>query len=344
MDTLKEAASLGFGGVYVRDDVGGTGLSRYEASIIFESLATACPSTTAFITIHNMVAGMIDKFGSEEQRQKYLPDLCSMEKFGSYCLTEPGAGSDAASLRTKAVKNGDHYVLNGEKAFISGGGTSDVYVVMARTGDNSAKGISAFIVEKGFPGLKFGKKEHKLGWNSQPTRAVIFEDCIVPAENLLGNEGDGFKMAMMGLDGGRINIAATSLGGAYSCLKAARNHALVRKQFGKEIINLQSIQFKLADMGTSLYTSRMLVRDAAKKLDAGDPVATIAAAMAKQHTTDNCFDICNNSLQILGGYGYLKEFPVERYLRDLRVHQILEGTNEIMRVIISRNVTTSDLP
>lgn len=328
----------------MKDDVGGTGLGRYEAAIVFEALATACPSTTSYITIHNMVAGIIDRFGSNEQRAKYLPDLCTMQKFASYCLTEPGSGSDAASLKTKAEKKGDHYVLNGEKAFISGGGSSDVYLIMARTGDQSPKGISAFIVEKDFPGIRFGKKEHKLGWNSQPTRAVILENCIVPAENLLGNEGDGFKIAMIALDGGRINIAASSLGGAYTCFKQARNHALVRKQFGKELANLQSIQFKLADMGSALYSSRLLVRDAAQKLDNNDPNASVTCAIAKQITTDKCFNVCNDALQILGGYGYLKEFPVERYLRDLRVHQILEGTNEIMRVIISRKALKDELP
>jgi alkylation response protein AidB-like acyl-CoA dehydrogenase len=343
VDVLREAATLGFGGIYVKDDVGGSGLGRLDATIIFEALSSACVSTTAFITIHNMVAGMIDRYGNEEQRQKFLPKLCTMEHFASYCLTEPGSGSDAASLRTKAVKQGDHYILNGSKAFISGGGDSDIYVVMARTGDDSPKGISAFIIEKGTPGLSFGKKEHKLGWNSQPTRAVILEDCKVPAANLLGKEGEGFKFAMGGLDGGRINIAACSVGGAYACLKYAKDHVLVRKQFGKVLAEQQALQFRLADMATNLHASRLLVRQAASLLDAKDPAATSAAAMAKQFATDKCFDVVNNALQLLGGYGYLKEYPIERYLRDLRVHQILEGTNEIMRVIVSRKLLNEDL-
>lgn len=342
-DTLREAAQLGFGGIYVKEDVGGTGLGRLDAAIVFEALATADPSTTSYISIHNMAAAMIDRYGSETLRQKFLPKLCTMEHFASYCLTEPGAGSDAASLRTKAVRDGDHYVLNGEKAFISGGGSSEVYVVMVRTGEAGPKGISTIVVPKDAPGLKFGKKEEKLGWNSQPTRAVIFENCRVPVENLLGKEGDGFKYAMAGLDGGRINIAASSLGGAYACLKAVRDHVKVRKQFGAPLADLQSIQFKLADMATQVHTSRMLVRDAATKLDAQDPSATIAAAMAKQFATDACFNVANTSLQMFGGYGYLKDYPIERYLRDLRVHQILEGTNEIMRVIISRRVLNEDL-
>jgi alkylation response protein AidB-like acyl-CoA dehydrogenase len=253
-------------------------------------------------------------------------------------LTEPNAGSDAASLRTKAVRQGDYYILNGEKAFISGGGDSDVYVVMARTGGEGPKGVSAIIVEGGSPGIKFGKKEHKMGWNSQPTRAVIFDNCKVPVSNLLAKEGDGFKLAMMGLDGGRINIAASSVGGAQACLKSAVDHSKVRKQFGAPIGDLQSVQFKFADMATRLYTSRLLVRDAARKLDAADPAATAVAAMAKRFATDECFNVCNEALQIFGGYGYLKEYPIERYVRDLRVHQILEGTNEIMRVIVARNV------
>lgn len=341
---MREAAQLGFGGIYVKEDVGGTGLGRLDAAIVFEALATADPSTTSYISIHNMAAAMIDRYGSETLRKQYLPKLVTMEHFASYCLTEPGSGSDAASLRTKAVRDGDSWVLNGEKAFISGGGASDVYVVMCRTGDNSAKGISTLVVPKGAPGLKFGKKEEKLGWNSQPTRAVIFDNCRVPLSNLLGKEGDGFKYAMAGLDGGRINIAASSLGGAYACLKAARDHVKVRKQFGAPLADLQTIQFKLADMATAVHSSRMLVRDAAAKLDAQDPNASIAAAMAKQFATDACFNVANQALQLHGGYGYLKDFPIERYLRDLRVHQILEGTNEIMRVIISRKVLNDELP
>lgn len=262
-----------------------------------------------------------------------------LQRFASYCLTEPNAGSDASSLRTKAVREGDYYILNGEKAFISGGGDSDVYVVMCRTGGEGPKGISALIVEgANNPGVKFGKKEHKMGWNSQPTRAVIFDNCKVPVSNLLAKEGDGFKLAMAGLDGGRINIAASSVGGAQACIKYALEHSKVRKQFGAPIADLQSVQFKLADMVTRLYSSRLLVRDAARKLDAADPSATVVAAMAKRFATDECFNVCNDALQIFGGYGYLKEYPVERYVRDLRVHQILEGTNEIMRVIVSRKV------
>jgi alkylation response protein AidB-like acyl-CoA dehydrogenase len=343
IDVLREAASLGFGGIYVREDVGGTGLGRLEAAVIFEALATACVSTTAYISIHNMVAGLIDKFGNDDIRKRFLPKLCTMEYLSSYCLTEPGSGSDAASLRTKATRQGDYFVLNGEKAFISGGGVSDVYLVMARTGDDSPRGISAILVEKGTPGLNFGKKEHKLGWNSQPTRAVIFEDCKVPVTNLLGNEGEGFKIAMVGLDGGRINIAASSIGGAYACLKYAKEHVNVRKQFGKKLSEFQSIQFKLADMATKIHASRLMVRTAAKMLDMSDSAATVSAAMAKQFATDNCFEVCNEALQLFGGYGYLKEYPIERYVRDLRVHQILEGTNEIMRVIISRRLLSEDL-
>jgi len=291
VDVLREAASLGFGGIYVREDVGGTGLGRLEAAVIFEALATACVSTTAYISIHNMVAGLIDKFGNDDIRKRFLPKLCTMEYLSSYCLTEPGSGSDAASLRTKATRQGDYFVLNGEKAFISGGGVSDVYLVMARTGDDSPRGISAILVEKGTPGLNFGKKEHKLGWNSQPTRAVIFEDCKVPVTNLLGNEGEGFKIAMVGLDGGRINIAASSIGGAYACLKYAKEHVNVRKQFGKKLSEFQSIQFKLADMATKIHASRLMVRTAAKMLDMSDSAATVSAAMAKQFATDNCFEV-----------------------------------------------------
>eukprot|EP00761_Pharyngomonas_kirbyi_P007131 gb/GECH01007140.1/.p1 GENE.gb/GECH01007140.1/~~gb/GECH01007140.1/.p1 ORF type:complete len:432 (+),score=107.59 gb/GECH01007140.1/:1-1296(+) len=338
VDTLRKAAELGFGGVYVSEDVGGIGLGRLDASIIFEQLATGCTSTTAYMTIHNMCAWMIDNFGNQEQREKYLPDVTSMSKFASYCLTEPGSGSDAASLQTKAQLKGDHYVLNGSKAFISGGGESDVYLVMARTGDKGPGGISCFLIDKDAPGLSFGKNESKLGWNSQPTRAVIMEDCQVPKENLLGEEGKGFKIAMAGLDGGRINIATCSLGGAAACLDLSREYATVRKQFGKPLSSFQSLQFKIADMSTQLKASRLMVRDAASQLDAKSPSATMSAAMAKSFATEACYNICDDALQIYGGYGYLKEYPIERYMRDLRVHRILEGTNEIMRMIISRKV------
>jgi len=343
VDVLREAAQLGFGGIYVKEDVGGTALGRLQAAIIFEALSSACVSTTAYLSIHNMCAGMIDTFGSAELRTKYLPGLCSMELMASYCLTEPNSGSDAASLRTKAVKEGDHYVLNGEKAFISGGGHSDIYIIMARTGDESAHGISAFVVDKNSPGLSFGKKEKKLGWNSQPTRAVIMQNCIVPQSNLLGKEGQGFKIAMKGIDGGRINIAASSLGGAFACLKAARDHVVVRKQFKKTLSEFQNVQFKLADMATGLTASRLMVRTAASLLDEGSPHATVNAAMAKNFATDTCYNITNEALQLHGGYGYLNDYPIERYMRDLRVHQILEGSNEVMRMVISRAIIKDPL-
>jgi len=285
-----------------------------------------------------MVAGLIDYFGTEQQRQNFLPKLCTMEHLSSYCLTEPGSGSDSASLRTKAIRDGNFYLLNGVKAFISGGGVSAIYLVIARTGGEGSNGITAFIISKGTPGLLFGKKEHKLGWNSQPTRAVIMENCRVPAENMLGEEGQGFKVAMRGLDGGRINIGAASVGGAYACLKYAKDHVSVRKQFGQTLSQFQHIQFKLADMATDLHASRLMIRHAASMLDKNDPTGTVSAAMAKKFATDSCFDIANNALQLFGGYGYLQDYQIERYLRDLRVHQILEGTNEVMRMIISKNL------
>jgi isobutyryl-CoA dehydrogenase len=338
VDIVREAAQLGFGGLYVSEEMGGMGLSRLATSVVFEALATGCVSTTAYISIHNMCAWMIDHFGSKEQRERYVPGLCSMSQFASYCLTEPQAGSDAGSLMTTAKKQGDKYVLNGSKAFISGGGESDVYVVMARTGGPGPKGISCFIVEKGAPGLAFGKKEKKLGWNCQPTRAVIFEDCKVPTSNLVGKEGDGFKIAMKGLNGGRINIASCSLGGAHASLELALEHAKVRKQFGQPLIHNQSMQFKLADMATNLTASRLMVRTAAQMLDDQPEKAAVLCAMAKQFATDNCFNIANDALQIHGGYGYLKDYKVQQYVRDLRVHQILEGTNEVMRMLISRDL------
>lgn len=338
VDVLRELAELGLAGIYVREESGGSGLTRLDAAIIFEELAAACTSTAAYLSIHNMACWMIDSFGNEAQRQRFLPKLLTMEHFASYCLTEPGSGSDAASLRTKAVKDGNAYVLNGAKAFISGGGTSDIYVVMARTGGLGAGGISTFVVEKGTKGLSFGKKEKKLGWNSQPTAMVQFEDCTVPAENLLGAEGDGFKFAMKGLDGGRINIAACSLGGARACLEATRDHMLVRKQFGKALADFQALQFRFADMATELEAARLMVHRAAVSLDNASPAATTHAAMAKRFATDIGFEVCNQALQLHGGYGYIKEYPIERFFRDVRVHQILEGTNEIMRLIIARNL------
>lgn len=335
---MRSAAELGFGGIYTRDDVGGSGLSRLDAAIIFEALSYVDVSTTAYISIHNMCCGLIDTYGTQEQRTKYLQELTTMNKFASYCLTEPGSGSDAASLLTKAVKQGDHYILNGSKAFISGGGDSDVYLIMCRTGDNSPKGISCILVEKGTEGLSFGKKEKKLGWNSQPTRAVILENCKVPISNLIGKEGEGFKIAMKALDGGRVNIAACSLGGAQRCIDLTVEHTKNRKQFNKTLASFQNTQFKLADMSTSIYGNRLMVRHAASLLDNNDPAATVHCAMAKLSTCDNAFKICDESLQLHGGYGYLKDYPIERFLRDVRVHRILEGTDAVMRLIISRNV------
>ncbi len=335
---LRQAAELGFAGIYVRDDVGGVGLGRLESTIIFEELSAACPSTAAFISIHNMASWMIDNWGTEEQRRKWLPRLTTMELIASYALTEPGAGSDASSLRTKAVKDGDHYVLNGSKAFISGGGRSDIYVCMVRTGEDGPKGISCIVVENGTPGLSFGAQEKKMGWKSQPTSMVNFDNCRVPVANRIGAEGEGFKIAMMGLDGGRLNIGACSLGGARACLERAISYTKERKQFGQAIADFQATQFKLADMATDLEAARLMIRSAAVAVNEKLPGATTKAAMAKRFATDVCFDIVNDALQLHGGYGYIKEYPIERFLRDLRVHQILEGTNEIMRVIISRQI------
>ncbi|MGQ9365805.1 isobutyryl-CoA dehydrogenase [Azospirillum sp. A39] len=339
VETLRKAAALGFAGIYVGDDVGGSGLGRVDAAVIFEELAAACPSTAAYISIHNMASWMIDRFGDAAQRRRWLPRLASMEHFASYCLTEPGAGSDAASLKTRAVRDGDHYVLNGSKAFISGGGVSDVYVCMVRTGGEGPRGISCIVVEKGTPGLSFGKQEHKLGWKSQPTAAVIFEDCRVPVENRVGAEGDGFKIAMKGLDGGRLNIGACSVGGARACLEQAIAYTAERRQFGQPLNAFQGLQFKLADMATELDAARLMLHRAASSLDAGAPDATLQCAMAKRFATDVGFQVVNEAMQLHGGYGYVKEYPIERYFRDLRVHQILEGTNEIMRVIIARQLT-----
>ena len=335
---LRRAAALGFGGIYVAEDVGGSGLSRLDATLIFEALAAGCASTAAYLSIHNMAAWMIDRFGDKAQRERFLPELCAMRHFASYCLTEPDAGSDAAALRTRAVREGEHYVVNGSKAFISGGSTSDIYVTMVRTGGEGARGISCLVVEKGTPGLSFGKLEKKLGWHSQPTAMVIFEDCRVPVANRLSAEGEGFRIAMQGLDGGRLNIAACSLGAADACLALATEHLKVRRQFGQPLAGFQALQFKLADMATELAAARLLLRQAAQKVDRKTPDATLTAAMAKRFATDVGFVVVNDALQLFGGYGYLRDHPIERHLRDVRVHQILEGTNEIMRVIIARQL------
>jgi alkylation response protein AidB-like acyl-CoA dehydrogenase len=338
VETMREAAALGFASIYVKSDVGGSEMSRLDAAIIMEELSAGCTSTAAFISIHNMASWMIDRYGNDAQRQRFLPALVTMEKIASYCLTEPGSGSDAAALKTRAVKDGEHYVLNGSKAFISGAGTSDIYVCMVRTGEDGPKGISCVVVEKGTPGLSFGKHERKMGWNSQPTAQVIFEDCRVPVDNRIGAEGEGFRIAMSGLDGGRINIGACSVGTARAALEEAKSYVSERKQFGRAIADFQATQFKLADMATDLEASRLMIRNAASALDRRDGRATMLCAMAKRFATDIGFKIANDALQLHGGYGYLKDFPAERHVRDLRVHQILEGTNEIMRVIVSREM------
>jgi alkylation response protein AidB-like acyl-CoA dehydrogenase len=338
VDTLRQAAELGFAGIYVNEDVGGSGLSRLDASIIFEALSYGDVPTAAYLTIHNMASWMIDRFGSDDLRKRYLPRLTTMELIASYCLTEPGSGSDAANMRTSAKLDGDHYVLNGGKAFISGGGVSDVYVVMARTGGDGAKGVSAFVIEKGTEGLSFGANERKMGWNAQPTAQVNFDNCRVPVENRIGQEGEGFRFAMMGLDGGRLNIASCSLGGAQFALDTAKAYMETRNQFGKALKDFQALQFKLADMATELEAARLMVRRAAHALDNKHPEATKLCAMAKRFATDAGFQVANDALQLHGGYGYLQDYPLERIVRDLRVHQILEGTNEIMRVIIAREL------
>jgi alkylation response protein AidB-like acyl-CoA dehydrogenase len=338
VETLRQAAALGFGGIYVKEDVGGSALSRLDAAIIFEELAQGCTSTAAYISIHNMAAWMIDAFGGEAQRKRFLPRLCTMEHFASYCLTEPDSGSDAASLKTKADRDGDHYVLSGSKAFISGGGVSDLYVCMVRTGNAGPKGISCIVVEKDTPGLSFGAQEQKLGWKSQPTAMVNFENCRVPAENLIGREGDGFRIAMAGLDGGRLNIGACSIGGAQFCLDRTIAYMRERKQFGSRLADFQALRFYIADYATELEAARLLLWRAAAAVGTGEPGATRLAAMAKRLATDAGFNVVNGALQMHGGYGYLRDHPIERVLRDVRVHQILEGTNEIMRVIVSRDM------
>jgi alkylation response protein AidB-like acyl-CoA dehydrogenase len=338
VDVMREAAALGMGGVYIREDVGGSGLTRLDATLIFEALATGCPTISAYISIHNMCAWMIDAYGDEAQRRKWLPGLCSMDLLSSYCLTEPGAGSDAGALKTRAVRDGDDYVVNGVKQFISGAGVSDVYVVMARTGAEGAGGISTLVIEKDMPGLSFGVEEKKMGWNAQPTRQVIFEDLRVPVANRLGDEGIGFKVAMAGLDGGRLNIGACSLGGAQAALDRSVAYMRERNAFGKPIAQFQALQFTLADMATELEAARTFIWRAAAALDAKAHDATKLCAMAKRIATDTGFEVANKALQLHGGYGYLADYGIEKIVRDLRVHQILEGTNEIMRLIVARDL------
>ncbi len=337
-ETIRKAGDLGFGAIYLEESAGGIGLGRLEATLIMEAMAYGCPSTSALISIHNMASWMIARFGSDALGRRFLPKLTSMEQIASYCLTEPGSGSDAASLKTRAVRDGDHYVLNGAKAFISGAGENEIYVCMVRTGEDGHKGISAFVVEKDTPGLSFGTNERKLGWHSQPTAMVLFDDARIPVENLIGSEGDGFRIAMAGLDGGRLNIGACSLGGAQRCLDEALGYVKERRQFGRAISEFQNTQFMLADMATELEAARALLRMAALKVTEDAPDKTRFAAMAKLKATDAGFRIVNDALQLHGGYGYLMDYPVERFLRDLRVHQILEGTNQVMRMIVGRDL------
>lgn len=334
--TLQKAAALGLAAICVRDDVGGSALTRLDSAIIFEELSTACPSTAAYLSIHNMVSGLIDHYAHDALRQRLLPRLATMEILSSYCLTEPSSGSDAAALKTTAHQVDDHYILNGTKAFISGGSVSDIYVCMVRTGGEGPKGISCLLVEKNTPGLSFGKREGKLGWHSQPTTMVFFENCRVPTSHLIGQEGQGFNIALSALNGGRINIAACSLGGAKMCLALGRQYLHERQQFKKKLSEFQALQFKFADLCTELEAARLLVYRAADALDKKHPEAAMYCAMAKRFATDQGFHICDQVLQLFGGYGYITEYPIERYFRDLRVHQILEGTNEIMRMIIAR--------
>ncbi len=339
VDVIRKSAELGMGGIYVGEDVGGSGLSRLDAALIFEALATGCPTIAGYISIHNMVAWMIDSYGTGEQRQRWLPDLCSMKNLGSYCLTEPGAGSDAGSLSTKAVLDGDHYVLNGVKQFISGAGATDIYVVMARTTNERSHGISTFVVEKDTPGLSFGPNEMKMGWNAQPTRQVILEDVRIPVGNLLGREGDGFRIAMKGLNGGRVNIAACSLGGAQSAFDKAVEYMQSRKAFGSALTKFQGLSFELAEMKIDLDAARLMLWRAADAIDRDDPALVPHCAAAKKFVTDVGYSVANRALQMHGGYGYLSEYGIEKIVRDLRVHQILEGTNEIMKVIVARSIT-----
>ena len=341
-ETLMKAGELGFLSLYVDTNLGGMGLGRLDASIVFEQLAQGCTSTTAFMTIHNMAIWMVSKFGSEELKTEWFPQLSSGEKLASYCLTEPGSGSDSASLRTTAKKDGDNFILNGSKAFISGSGATDCLVLMARTGDSGAKGISCFLIPADLPGIEYGKNEPKMGWKNQPTRLVSLTDVKVSKKNLVGEEGNGFKIAMQGLDGGRINIATCSIGTAQSALEEAQKYMNQREQFGKKISEFQAMQFKIADMVTELIAARTMTRLAASKVDKNDSEATIYSAMAKRFATDVGFNVCNEALQIFGGYGYIQEYPLERYVRDVRVHQILEGTNEIMKMIIGRRMIMED--
>ena len=345
-EAIAKAGELGFCGLYAPEAAGGLALPRLDATLVFEEMAAVDPSTTAFITIHNMATWMLGTWAQPEVRDHWGPLLTSGQRLASYCLTEPGAGSDAASLKTRAELVGNEYIINGSKAFISGAGSTDVLVLMARTGDaqSGAAGISAFAVPADAPGITYGKKEHKMGWNSQPTRTISFDNVRIPANHLLGQEGEGFKIAMKGLDGGRINIATCSVGAAQGALTAAQQYMLDRKQFGKPIASFQALQFKLADMATELVAARQMVRLAASKLDAGDPNASTYCAMAKRFATDAGFNVCNEALQLHGGYGYIREYPLERLMRDARVHQILEGTNEIMRVIIARRMLDGDAP
>jgi alkylation response protein AidB-like acyl-CoA dehydrogenase len=336
VESMRKAAALGFGGIYVKEDVGGSALSRLDAALIFEELAQGCTSTAAYISIHNMASWMIDAFGSAEVRRKFLPKLCTMEHFASYCLTEPDSGSDAASLSTRARREGEHYVLDGAKAFISGAGASDVNVVMVRTGEPGPRGISCIAVEKGTKGLSFGAQEKKLGWKTQPTAMVIFENCRIPIANRVGSEGQGFRIAMAGLDGGRLNIGACSIGGAQFCLDRTIAYMKERKQFGSRLADFQALQFRIADYATELEAARLLLHRAAVAVGEGEPAATRLAAQGKRLATDTGFEVVNGCLQLHGGYGYLRDHPIERVLRDVRVHQILEGTNEIMRMIVSR--------
>lgn len=338
LETLRKAGALGFGAIYVSEASGGTGLGRVEAALVMEAMAHGCPSTSAFISIHNMASWMIDRFGAEPVKRRYLPALVTMEAIASYCLTEPGSGSDAASLKTRAVREGDHYVVTGSKAFISGGGASDLYVTMVRTGEDGPRGISCLVIEKGMEGVSFGAQERKLGWHSQPTALVHFDHVRVPVENRVGAEGEGFRIAMAGLDGGRLNIGACSLGGAQRALDEAIAYTRTRQQFGRAIVDFQATQFRLADMETELQAARALLYLAAAKVEAGAADKTKFAAMAKRFATDVGSAVVDRALQLHGGYGYLMDYPIERLWRDLRVHQILEGTNEIMRVIVAREL------
>lgn len=337
-ESMRLAAQLGFGAIYCREEFGGTGLGRVDASVIFEALAHGCPSTTAYISIHNMCAWMIDSFGNENQRKQWIPGLATMEKFASYCLTEPGSGSDAASLKSSAVRQGDEYVLNGTKCFISGAGESDIYVVMIRTGGPGPKGISCFLVEADRKGISFGQKEDKVGWRTHPARQVFFEDVRVPVSNMLGQEGQGFHIAMKGLNGGRINVASVSLGAADAAIEAVREHLGVRKQFGKYLKEFQYLQFQFADMATSLVASRLMVRNAARALEDDAPNMVALCSMAKMFATEQCTKVCDTAIQMFGGYGYLKDYPVQQYYRDIRLHHIIEGTNEIMRMLVARDL------